>query len=123
MTEQEYKKNDDQLKLEHIEKAKEIYKKFLSGINEPEFNFVFLDKKRFKNFYDLRLEYVLNLKKLMMEQELDAESAFVYFDSVLPLKALLDLKKKNINDNALFYEINFKQDFWSLEDLLNLEKV
>lgn len=80
--------------LEDIEKAKEIYKEFLSGINEPEFNFVFLDKKRFRKFYDLRLEYILKLKKLIMEQELDADSAFVYFDSLLPLKALLKLYKK-----------------------------
>ncbi|MFX0018670.1 MAG: winged helix-turn-helix domain-containing protein [Promethearchaeota archaeon] len=82
--------------LEDIKKAKEIYKEFLSGINEPEFNFVFLDKKRFRKFYDLRLEYILKLKKLIMEQELDAESAFVYFDSFLPLKALLKLYKKVI---------------------------
>ena len=85
---------DDQLKLEDIEIAKEIYKEFLSGINEPEFNFLFLDKHRFKKFYDLRLEFILKLKKLIMEQELDAESAFVYFDSFLPLKALLELYKK-----------------------------
>jgi DNA-binding transcriptional ArsR family regulator len=82
--------------LENIEKAKDIYKEFLSGINEPEFNFVFLDKKRFRKFYDLRLEYLLKLKKLIMEQELDAESAFVYFDSFLPLKALLELYKKEL---------------------------
>jgi len=87
---------DDQLISEHIEKAKEIYKEFLSGINEPEFNFVFLDKMRFKKFYDLRLEYILNLKKLIMEQNLDAESVFVYFDSFLPLKSLLELNKKEI---------------------------
>jgi len=80
--------------LEDIEKAKEIYKEFLSGINEPEFNFVFLDKKRFKQFYDLRLEYILKLKKLIMEQKLDADSAFVYFDSLIPLIALLKLYKK-----------------------------
>jgi len=85
---------DDQLISEHIEKAKEIYKEFLSGVNEPEFNFVFLDKMRFKKFYDLRLEYILNLKKLIMEQDLDAESVFVYFDSFLPLKPLLELNKK-----------------------------
>ena len=85
---------DDQLISEHIEKAKEIYKEFLSGINEPEFNFVFLDKMRFKKFYDLRLEYILNLKKLIMEQDLDAESVFVYFDSFLPLRPLLELNKK-----------------------------
>ncbi|MFX0083535.1 MAG: winged helix-turn-helix domain-containing protein [Candidatus Hodarchaeota archaeon] len=82
--------------LEDIEKAKDIYQEFLSGINEPEFNFVFLDKKRFRKFYDLRLEYIIKLKKLSMEQELDAESAFVYFDSFLPLKALLRLYKKEI---------------------------
>jgi len=80
--------------LEDIEKAKEIYTEFLSGINEPEFNFVFLDKKRFRKFYDLRLEYILKLKKLVMEQELDANSAFVYFDSFLPLISLLKLYKK-----------------------------
>ncbi|MHA2288029.1 MAG: hypothetical protein ACXABG_04500 [Promethearchaeota archaeon] len=87
---------DDQLKLKHIEKAKETYMEFLSGINEPEFNIVFLDKARFKRFYDLRLEYVLNLKKLIMERDLDAESVFVYFDSFLPLKSLLELNKKEI---------------------------
>ncbi len=85
---------DDQLKLEKIAEAKKIYEEFLSGINEPEFNFVFLDKKRFKKFYDLRLEYVLNLKKLIMEEDLDAESVFVYFDSVLPLRSLLEMNKK-----------------------------
>jgi len=85
---------DDQLKLDDIEKAKQSYQKVLSGINEPEFNFVFLDKQRFKDFYDARLEYILKLKKLIMEQELDAESAFVYFDSLLPLKALLESNKK-----------------------------
>ncbi len=85
---------DDQLKLEQIEKANKIYKEFLSGINEPEFNFVFLDKARFKKFYDLRLEYVLNLKKLIMKRDLDAESVFVYFDSFLPLRSLLELNKK-----------------------------
>ncbi|MFX0004356.1 MAG: MarR family transcriptional regulator [Candidatus Hodarchaeota archaeon] len=85
---------DDQLKVKNIEKAKEIYKEFLSGLNEPEFNLVFLDKNRFKKFYDLRLEYMLKLKKLIMERKLDPESVFVYFDSFLPLKALLDLNKK-----------------------------
>jgi DNA-binding transcriptional ArsR family regulator len=85
---------DDQLEAKDIEKAKKIYQQFLSGMNEPEFNLVFLDKNRFKKFYDLRLEYILKLKKLIMEQQLDAESAFVYFDSLLPLKALLDLYKK-----------------------------
>ncbi|KKN13046.1 hypothetical protein LCGC14_1010440, partial [marine sediment metagenome] len=39
-------------KLEQIEEANKIYKEFLSGINEPEFNFVFLDRERFKEFYD-----------------------------------------------------------------------
>jgi predicted transcriptional regulator len=85
---------DDQLKLDQIEEATKTYKEFLSGLNEPEFNFVFLDKARFKKFYDLRLEYVLNLKKLVMEQNLDAESVFVYFDSFLPLRSLLELNKK-----------------------------
>ena len=85
---------DDQLKLEQIEEANKIYKEFLSGINEPEFNFVFLDRERFKEFYDLRLEYILNLKKLIMKQDLDAESVFVYFDSFLPLRSLLELNKK-----------------------------
>ena len=84
---------DDQLKLEQIDKAKKIYEDYLSGINEPEFNFVFLDKKRFKQFYDLRLEYILNLEKLIMEQDLDVESVFVYFDSFLPLMSLLELNK------------------------------
>jgi len=88
---------DDQLKLDQIEEATKTYKEFLSGLNEPEFNFVFLDKARFKKFYDLRLEYVLNLKKLVMEQNLDAESVFVYFDSFLPLKSLLELNKKKKN--------------------------
>lgn len=84
---------DDNLNLEKIEKAKKIYEDYLSGINEPEFNFIFLDKKRFKKFYDLRLEYFLNLEKLIMEQDLDVESVFVYFDSFLPLRSLLELNK------------------------------
>ncbi|MFX1503638.1 MAG: winged helix-turn-helix domain-containing protein [Promethearchaeota archaeon] len=85
---------DDQLEAKDFEKAKKIYQESLSGLNEPEFNLVFLDKNRFKKFYDLRLEYILKLRKLIMEQKLDAESAFVYFDSFLPLKALLRMYKK-----------------------------
>ena len=80
--------------LKDIDKVKKIYDDYLSGMNEPEFNFVFLDKNRFRKFYDLRLEYILKLKNLVMEQELDADSAFVYFDSFLPLTALLKLYKE-----------------------------
>ena len=85
---------DDKLKLGNIENAKELYSSKLSGINEPEFNFIILDKHRFKNFYDLRLEYTLKLKYLLLEKEVDANSAFVYFDSLLPLKDILDLNKE-----------------------------
>jgi len=85
---------DDQLKLDQIEEATKIYKESLSGVNEPEFNFIFLDKARFKKFYDLRLEYILNLNKLVMERELDSESVFVYSESLLPLWSLLKLNKK-----------------------------
>ena len=81
-------------KLEDIEEAKEIYKKTLFGINEPEFNLMFLDEKQFKKFYNLRTQYVFDLKKLAMEHKAGNKNAFVYFDSLLPFKALLELDKE-----------------------------
>jgi predicted transcriptional regulator len=86
---------DDKLKRHEVEKASKLYKESLSGLNEPEFNFIFLDKARFKKFYDIRLEYLLNLNKLIMEKELDSESVFVYFESLLPLGSLLEMNKKD----------------------------
>lgn len=85
---------DDQLKFENIEKAKSLYNTYISGTNEPEFNILFLDKQRFKKFYDIRLEFMLKIKNLLLEKELDAKSVFVYFDSFLPLKTLLDFNKE-----------------------------
>ncbi|MFX0048634.1 MAG: winged helix-turn-helix domain-containing protein [Candidatus Hermodarchaeota archaeon] len=80
--------------LEDIDKAKATYNEYLSGINEPLNNVIYFDKKRFKEFLDLRIEYMMKLQKLAIEQELDTENAFVYFDMSLPLSALFELTKK-----------------------------
>ncbi|MFX1328784.1 MAG: ArsR/SmtB family transcription factor [Promethearchaeota archaeon] len=78
--------------LGDIEKVKSTYDKFLSYIDEPVF--LYFDKKRSKKLIDLRSEYVLKLHKLAMEEDLNTEEAFVYFDISLPLAALFDFKKK-----------------------------
>lgn len=78
--------------LGDITKAKGTYDEYLSYIDEPVF--LYFDKKRSGKLIDLRTEYVLKLHKLAMEEDLNTEEAFVYFDISLPLAALFDLKKK-----------------------------
>ncbi|MFX0040586.1 MAG: ArsR family transcriptional regulator [Promethearchaeota archaeon] len=78
--------------LGDITKAKNTYDQFLSYIDEPVF--LYFDKKRAQKLIDLRTEYVFKLHKLAMEEELDTEEAFVYFDMSLPLAALFELKRK-----------------------------
>ncbi|MFX0019352.1 MAG: winged helix-turn-helix domain-containing protein [Promethearchaeota archaeon] len=78
--------------LGDIEKAKSTYDEYLSYIDEPVF--LYFDKKRSSKLIDLRTEYVLKLHKLAMEEDLNTEEAFVYFDISLPLAALFELKKK-----------------------------
>ena len=78
--------------LGDIENAKKIYDKYLSYIDEP--IFLYLDKKRAQKFMDLHSDYIFKLHKLAMEEELDSENAFVYFDMSLPLGALFELKRK-----------------------------
>jgi len=74
------------------ESAKTIYDDFLSFIPAP---VVFhLDKKRAEALMDLHAEYILKLQNLAMEEDLNTEEAFVYFDISLPLAALFELKKK-----------------------------
>ena len=74
------------------ERAKAIYDEYLSFIPGP---FVFyLDKKRAEALMDIHAEYVLKLQSLAMEEDLNTEEAFVYFDISLPLAALFELKKK-----------------------------
>ena len=78
--------------LGDITKAKNTYDEFLSYIDEPVF--LYFDKKRARKLMDLRTEYVFKLHKLAMEEELNTEEAFVYFDMSLPLAALFELKRK-----------------------------
>jgi len=78
--------------LGDIKKAKSVYDEFLSFIDEPVF--LYFDKKRARKLMDLRTEYVLKLHKLAMEEELNSEEAFVYFDISLPLAALFELKRR-----------------------------
>ena len=78
--------------LGDIGKAKSTYDEYLSYIDEPVF--LYFDKKRSRKLIDLRTEYVMKLHKLAMEEDLNTEEAFVYFDISLPLSALFDLKKK-----------------------------
>ncbi|MFW9970214.1 MAG: ArsR family transcriptional regulator [Candidatus Odinarchaeota archaeon] len=78
--------------LDDISKAKSTYDEFLSYIDAPVF--LYFDKKRAQKLIDLRTEYVFKLHKLAMEEELDTDEAFVYFDMSLPLAALFELKRK-----------------------------
>jgi hypothetical protein len=82
--------------LENINRAKSIYKEYLSGKNEPWFNLLYFDHERYDKFLDIRLEYLLKLEKLAREQELNPKNAFVYLDASLPLKAILELKKNKL---------------------------
>lgn len=81
-----------QAQLGDIKKAKSTYDKYLSYIDEP--IFLYFDKKRAQKLMDLRTEYVFKLHKLAMEEELDTEEAFVYFDMSLPLAGLFELRRK-----------------------------
>ena len=74
------------------ESAKTIYDEFLSFIPAPVV--FYLDKKRAEALMDLHAEYILKLQNLAMEEDLNTEEAFVYFDISLPLAALFELKKK-----------------------------
>ena len=78
--------------LDNPESAKEIYDEYLSFIPAPVV--FYLDKKRAKALMDIHAEYILKLQKLAMEEDLNTEEAFVYFDISLPLAALFELKKK-----------------------------
>lgn len=80
--------------LEDIERANQVYEIYLSGTNEPWFNLLYFDRDHFKEFLDIRLEYMLKLEKLAREQKLNPDNAFIYFDASLPLKALFELKKE-----------------------------
>lgn len=82
--------------LEDVNRAKNIYKTYLSGKNEPWFNLLYFDHERYEKFLDIRLEYLLKLKKLSREQKLNPKNAFVYLDASLPLKAILELKKNKL---------------------------
>ncbi|MFX1456304.1 MAG: winged helix-turn-helix domain-containing protein [Promethearchaeota archaeon] len=78
--------------LGDIQKAKSTYDKYLSFIDGPVF--LYFDKKRARKLMDLRTEYVLKLYNLAMEEELNTNEAFVYFDMSLPLAALFELKRE-----------------------------
>jgi len=77
--------------LGDIKEVKGTYDKYLSYIDEPVF--LYFDKKRSSKLIDIRTEYILKLHKLAMEEDLNTEEAFVYFDISLPLAALFELKK------------------------------
>ncbi len=77
--------------LGDISKAKSTYDEYLSYLDEPVL--LYFDKKRSRKLIDIRTEYVLKLHKLAMEEDLNTEEAFVYFDISLPLAALFELKK------------------------------
>ncbi len=80
--------------VENIEFAKSIYKEFLSDMNEISCSIMRIDEKRYKEFLDLRIEYMIKLQKLLMKHELDEDNAIVYFDMSLPYSALFELTKK-----------------------------
>jgi len=73
--------------------ANKLYEMYLSGDNEPWFNILYFDYEHFKEFLDIRLEYLLKLEKLAREQKLNSKNTFVYLDASIPLKAVFELKK------------------------------
>ena len=79
-------------KLDDPDSAKTIYDEYLSFIPAPVV--FYLDKKRAEALMDIHAEYILKLQNLAMEEDLNTEEAFVYFDISLPLAALFELKKK-----------------------------
>ena len=83
--------------LEDINRAKNIYKTYLSGKNEPFFNLLYFDHERYEQFLDIRAEYLLKLEKLAREKELNLKNAFVYLDASLPLKDIFELKKNKFS--------------------------
>ncbi len=82
---------------EDIDRANQLYKMFLSDKNEPWFNIFYFDHEHFKEFFNIRLEYLLKLEKLAREQELNTKNTFVYFDASIPLKAIFELKKEKFS--------------------------
>ncbi len=80
--------------MDDIERAKKIFEMYLSGENEPWFNILYFDHEHFKEFLDIRLEYLLKLEKLARDQKLNTDNAFVFIDASIPLKAIFDLKKE-----------------------------
>ena len=74
------------------EVAKKIYDEYLSFIPAP--IVLYLDKRRADALMDIHAQYILNLQKLALEEDLNTEEAFVYFDISLPLAALFELKRK-----------------------------
>ncbi len=79
---------------ENFDQAKIIFKEFLSEMNEPMYSSVRIDENRYKEFLDLRIEYMMKLQKLLMKKELDEDNAFEYFDLSLPYSAFFELNKK-----------------------------
>ncbi len=80
--------------LDDIDRAKEIFERYLSDENEPWFTILFFNHEHFKEFLDIRLEYLLKLEKLARDQKLKTDNAFVFIDASLPLKAIFELKKE-----------------------------
>ena len=78
--------------LDDPDHIKKIYDEYLSYIPSP--IVLYLDKKKAEALMDIHAEYILKLQKLTMEDDLNTEDAFVYFDISLPLEALFELKKK-----------------------------
>ncbi|MFX1524863.1 MAG: hypothetical protein ACFFCC_15250 [Promethearchaeota archaeon] len=84
----------DQLEnIENLEVAKRIYKNFLSDINEPSFSIIRIDKERFQDFLDLRIEYLMKLRQLLMRNEIDENNAITCIDMTLPYSAFFELTK------------------------------
>lgn len=77
--------------LEDINTAKGTYDEYLSYLDAP--LFLYFNKKQAKKLIELRTDYVINLHKLAMEEELITKDAIAYFDMSLPLGALFELKK------------------------------
>jgi len=78
--------------LDNPVSAKKIYDEYLSFIPAP--IVLYLDKKRAEALMDIHAQYILNLQKLALEEDLNTEEAFAYFDISLPLAALFELKRK-----------------------------
>jgi hypothetical protein len=83
--------------LDDIEKADEIYQKYLVSKYAPMAFSWFFDKERFDKYLKLNYEQYERLKKLEKEQQADEREllkGFIHFEVRLPIEMLYEFQKE-----------------------------